>query len=82
MTSNERQLLDDVDVWFVFHSPTTPSTKLIDAEQAAKNAGLLALLGEWLGEAEQGIDPEESRSWSETRAALDADRLSARKFFP
>jgi hypothetical protein len=82
MTVGEHQVLGDVDVLFVFDTRTPVRQRAADQEQAARNAGIVALLDKWLREAEQGIDPRERQAWDETRAALDADRLSTRKLFP
>ena len=59
------------------------SGRVIDADQAAKNAAAVALMDAWMREvAEQGPDAEEERRLAETKSALDADRLSRRKLFP
>lgn len=76
MTAGERQVFGDLDVLLVLHEIA------VDEKPVARNTGMLALLNDWLREAEQGIDPGETRAWEETRAALDADRTSNRKLFP
>lgn len=56
--------------------------KVVDCEQAIKNAGAVALLREWLRESDLGVDPSEDERWNQMKVELDADRLSVRKLFP
>lgn len=82
LSRRERQLFNDVDVLFFVNAPTERAETTSNVEQIAKNADALALIDEWIREAELGIDPEEAKSWSETKAAIDKDRFSTRKLFP
>jgi hypothetical protein len=75
-----RQNFHDIDVWFFLDSVTRE--RVIDVEQAAKNAAAIALLDQWLAEAELGVDPDESQRLVATKAGLEQDRTSGRKLFP
>lgn len=59
-----------------------PVAKKEELEQYARNTNAIALLEQWLQDAEKGVDPNEVRVWNEAKESLEAHRTSARKLFP